>query len=116
MPITIYHNPRCSKSRKALEILQERSLELNIIEYLKTGFSRDEILSLKEKLKKEMIDLVRVNEEDFKKLNLNNPSENELVDALITNPKILQRPIVIFDDQALIARPAEILEELFRNN
>ena len=112
----IYHNPKCSKSRKALELLENKNIKLEIREYLKTGLTLDEINQIKELLQEPISAFMRKKEDLFIELNLATASEDELMDSLSKHPKLLERPIVIRRDKAVIARPAELLEELFSNN
>ena len=106
--IKIYHNPRCSKSRQGLEILENSGKEFEIIKYLETTPSNEELTSVIEKLHMKPIQLVRKNEaiwkEQFKGKDL---SEKELIAIMIDNPKLIERPIVINGDKAVIGRPIE---------
>ncbi len=113
---TIYHNPKCSKSRKALEILEGKNLVLEVREYLKTGISLDEVKQLEELLQEPISGFIRKKEELFKELGLEKANDNELAHALTQNPKLLERPIVIHNKRAVVARPPEELEKLFSNN
>lgn len=111
----IYHNPRCGKSRQTLELLKanvdEKSIE--IIEYLKKGLDKKEILSLSQMLNLEVIDFVRKNEADFKPYKSKKLSETELVDLIVAHPILLERPIVIKNKHAIIGRPPENVKKLF---
>lgn len=104
----ILHNPRCSKSRQGLAILTEAKVDFEIIEYLKTPLSEKEIKGIITKLKVEPIDLVRKNEaiwkENFKGKDLSN---EQVIKAMADNPKLIERPIVIYKDKAVIGRPLE---------
>ncbi len=104
----IYHNPRCSKSRQGLEILKNANADFEIIEYLKNPISAAEISSILTKLHLKPIDLVRTNEplwkENFKGKDL---SDADIITALVENPKLIERPIVINGDKAVIGRPPE---------
>lgn len=104
----IYHNPRCSKSRQGLEILQNANVDFEIIEYLKNPISAAEISKILTKLHLKPIDLVRTNEsvwkENFKGKDL---SDTEIINAMVENPKLIERPIVINGNQAVIGRPPE---------
>jgi len=106
--VKIYHNPRCSKSRQGLAILKEAKMDFEIIEYLKNPLSKKEIKTLLSKLKIDAIDLVRKNEaiwkEKYKGKNLNN---EQIITALAENPKLIERPIVIHENKAVIGRPPE---------
>lgn len=109
--ITIYHNPRCSKSRKALEILQSKGVEPVIIEYLKTPLSMEQLQALLSHFTLE--DFVRTNEDIFKSLKLSLDNEPAILQAILKEPVLMQRPIVTFKDKAMIARPPEKVLELF---
>jgi arsenate reductase len=97
-------------------MLEEKKLQFKIIEYLESGLTGEKILNLKNKLEIELIDMVRINEDEYRALSFENPSDNELVKALVEHPKLLQRPIVELGGKAIIARPAEMLEDLLREN
>lgn len=105
----LYHNPKCSKSRKALELLKKH--KINIIQrlYLKETLTKDmleEIISLS---KLSARDIIRSSEVEYKENNLDNPNltQDEILDFIIKYPKLLQRPIFIFNNTAIIARPPE---------
>lgn len=106
--IKIYHNPRCSKSRQGIELLQNSGKEFEIVKYLETIPSKSELERIIDLLQIKPIDLVRKNEaiwkESYKGKEL---SDSELVDAMISNPKLIERPIVINNDKAVIGRPLE---------
>ncbi len=104
----IYHNPRCSKSRQGLAILQEAKVDFEIIEYLKTPLSEKELKAILSKLKIDAIDLIRKNEaiwkENYKGKELSN---EQIIKAMAENPKLIERPIVIHKNKAVIGRPPE---------
>lgn|SRR5690554_2973825 len=105
---TLYHNPRCSKSRETLEILNEKGEEVNVIHYLKTPPTTDELRNLISLLKIKPIELIRTQEaewkENFKDKNL---SDDELIEAMIAFPKLIERPIVVKNSKAIIGRPPQ---------
>lgn len=103
--ITVYHNPRCSKSRQALEILQSHGIKPIIIEYLKTPLNLEQITKLRSHF--DLRDFVRNNEPTFKELNLTLDDENKVLQAMVDEPILMQRPIVVCGDNAIIARPPE---------
>jgi len=110
---TIYHNPRCSKSRAALALLQERRLPLRIVEYLKEPPSRDELAALRTQLGMPPDDWVRKNEAEFKAAGLGaGSSETELLDAMAKHPILIERPIVVHGNRAVVGRPPERVLEL----
>ena len=112
--IKIYHNPRCSKSRQTLSIIQERGLDLNVVEYLKNPPSKTEIKIILKKLGIRPIDLMRKGETLFKEKNLNDPSVSDeyLIDCMAENPILIERPIVIRGEKAIIGRPPERVLEI----
>ncbi|NVO04084.1 MAG: arsenate reductase (glutaredoxin) [Bacteroidetes bacterium] len=108
--IKIYHNPRCSKSREVLEILKSKSCHIEIIEYLKNPPSFDEMKDLFIRLNLKPKDIIRQNETLFKTNFKNkNFSDEEWIMILIENPILIERPIVVRKNKALICRPPEIV-------
>lgn len=109
MSVTIYHNPRCSKSRKTLELIQSRGIKPVIIEYLKDPPSRKKLKEILAMLKLEPRQLMRTNENVFKEKGLDNPSlsQDQLVSAMVENPILIERPIVVAKGKAVIGRPPE---------
>lgn len=111
--ITIWHNPRCSKSRTALAILQERGVTPVEIKYLETPPSKADIVKTLAALNMEAKDIVRKGEAVYKTLNLSAESSNdEILDALVDNPILIERPIIISGDRAVIGRPPENVASL----
>lgn len=112
--IQIYHNPRCSKSRQALQILQSHDHDIEIIEYLKTPPSVDELATILKKLDITPRELLRKTEKQFKELSLSNPAltDAELLEAMVAHPKLIERPIVINGNRACIGRPPESVEAI----
>ena len=105
----IYHNPRCSKSRQTLEILDQHDLETEIVLYLDNPPSAEEIVSILNKLELNPRDILRKGEDVYKELNLKNDklTNKDLINIMIENPKLIERPIVIRGDKAVIGRPPE---------
>ena len=105
----IYHNPRCSKSRQTLEILNEQNVDTKIVLYLETPPSAEEVKSILQKLGLSSRDIIRKGEDEYKLLNIKDQSltENELITFMSENPKLIERPIVVKDDKAIIGRPPE---------
>lgn len=107
--ITILHHPRCSKSREALTITQaftqSHQLPLTIVEYQKAPLSLAELTTLQQQLGCQVADMVRSNEEEFGTLELAGASDSDLLATLAQHPALLQRPIVVFGETAMIARP-----------
>lgn len=115
MTTTIYHNPRCSKSRQALELLERQGADIDIIRYLDTPPDAATLVELLERLGLSARELMRKGEDSYKELNLANPelSEAQLVQAMVDYPKLIERPIVIREGKAVIGRPPERVLELF---
>tara|TARA_B100001559_G_scaffold256998_1_gene221260 strand:+ start:531 stop:881 length:351 start_codon:yes stop_codon:yes gene_type:complete len=105
----IYHNPRCSKSRQTLEILNKQNVNTEIVLYLETPPSAEEVTSILQKLGLRSRDIIRKSEKEYKLLNIKDQSltENELITFMSENPKLIERPIVVKDDKAIIGRPPE---------
>jgi arsenate reductase len=110
----IYHNPNCSKSRAALSILQQHNVSLEIIEYLQSPPSTDNLKRILRLLNCGPIALMRTQEDVFKELNLDAGINNDesLISAMASQPILIERPIVICDDKAIIAKPPEKALEL----
>ena len=111
---TIYHNPRWGKSRQTLQLLRDNSIEPIIINYLINIPSQNEIKSLAKKLGKRPAEFVRKGEKDFKENTISNILDNdqEMVSAMHQYPKIIERPIIVKGDQAVLGRPPENILEL----
>ena len=114
MQISIYHNPRCSKSRQTLSILKQRKVDLEIIEYLKTPPSATELAHILKMLGLKPRELMRKHEAAYKNNNLgdSNLSDEQLINAMIKHPILIERPIVVANDRAIIGRPPENVMEL----
>jgi arsenate reductase len=109
MSTTIYHNPRCSKSRQTLELLQQHKVDTDIVEYLKTPPSKQELEQLLDMLGLEPRQLMRTKEDEYKELGLDDESlsRDALIEAMIAHPKLIERPIVVHNGKAAIGRPPE---------
>ncbi len=111
--MTIYHNPRCKKSKETLQLIRDSGVDPEIIEYLKTPPDKEKLQELLAKLGTNAKDIVRRQEkefnEHFKDKILN---EEDYIDAIVNYPKLLERPIVVEGDQAVIGRPPENVKEL----
>lgn len=106
--VTLYHNPRCSKSRETLALLTAHGVEPEIVRYLESPPDRDTLQILLQKLGMASArQLMRTKEDLYKALGLENASENALLDALAAHPALLERPIVINGDRARLGRPPE---------
>lgn len=114
MSITIYHNPRCSKSRGTLAILEEAGADTNIVEYLTSPPSREELVDILAMLAMRPRELMRKGEAEYKVNGLDDESlsDDELIDAMIRIPKLIERPIVINNGKAIIGRPPETVKTI----
>lgn len=109
MSLKIYHNPRCSKSRETLKLLEEQGVELEIIEYLKHPPTAAELQDVLNKLGLKPRQLMRTKEAEYKENGLDDPtlSDAELIEAMIRIPKLIERPIVLANGKAAVGRPPE---------
>lgn len=114
MPVTIYHNPRCSKSRQTLELIQSRGIEPEIIRYLDNPPSTAELHQIIAALGIAPRELIRRGEAPYRELGLDNPAlgDEELIAAMCAHPILIERPIVIAAGRARLGRPPEAVEEL----
>ena len=114
--IRIYHNPRCRKSREGLQLLEASGQEFDIVFYLKNPFSKEELTAVISKLGISPLELVRRNEtiwkDHFRGKDLN---DNQIIDAMVRYPKLVERPIVTKGSKAVIGRPSEHIIELLSN-
>ena len=114
MNVTIYHNPSCSKSRKTLDLLRERDIDPEVIEYLADPPNATELAALLGKLEMGVTDIMRTGEQDYRaaREELESMSEADLIEWLCRHPKVIQRPIVVVDQQARVGRPPELVLEI----
>jgi arsenate reductase len=106
--VTIYHNPRCSKSRSALVLLQERGIDTVVVEYLKTPPTKDELRAILKKLGMKPGQIVRTGEDVYKqKFAGKTLTDEQWLDALAKNPILIERPMVVKGDKAVLGRPSE---------
>jgi len=111
--IQIYHNPRCSKSREGLSILEESGKDFEIIDYMNEKVSETDLRELIQKLNIKPIELVRKNEEIWKENYKNkNLTDAEIIKAMSENPKLIERPIVINKEKAVIGRPPVLIKDI----
>jgi arsenate reductase (glutaredoxin) len=114
--ITIYHNPKCRKSRAGLQYLQDKGLECTVVEYLKTPFSRQEFKNLLMKLNMRPEEIVRTQEDEYKeKLKGKHFSDEEWITILLENPKLIQRPIVATNLKAILGQPTDEIDRLLES-
>jgi len=109
MPITIYHNPKCSKSRQTLELLKENGVTPTIIEYLKTPPTAEVLKVILGQLRMAPRDLMRKKEDVYAENGLDDPSlsGDDLIDAMVKHPILIERPIVLANGKAALGRPPE---------
>lgn len=113
MNARIYHNARCSKSRAALAALTEAGIEPEVIKYLDTPPTKDELRGLIDAAGINVIDAMRTKEKEFKELGLTrDSSDDELLDAMVAHPRLIERPFVVTDKGTRLARPTELIEEI----
>ena len=111
--VTIWHNPRCSKSRNAVTLLEEKGVEADVVKYLDTPPTKEELVAVLKMLGISARELMRTKEDLYKELNLKEETdEDKLIDAMVKNPKLIERPIVIKDGKAAIGRPIENIIDL----
>jgi len=114
--LTIYHNPRCRKSRETLAIIEEAKTPVTIVEYLKEVPSADELADVLNKLGMEAKDLLRKGEAIFKEQFKGQEHSNaEWIQIMVDNPKLIERPIVVKGDKAVIGRPPETVNTLLNS-
>ena len=113
--IQIWHNPKCSKSRAAMELLENKGIDANVVKYLEQTPTKEQIKDVLKKLRISAKELLRTSEDIYKELNLNQIDDEEtLIDFMVKNPILIERPIIIKGDKAVIARPIENLSELIK--
>jgi len=111
--IKIWHNPRCSKSRDSFKLLEERGIEAEVVKYLEDVPTKEELSELLQMLNISARELMRTKEPVYKELNLKDETSQEaLIEAMVANPKLIERPIVIRGNKAVIGRPIERVVEL----
>lgn len=116
MTYTLYHNPRCSKSRTALQLLEQEGADVTIIEYLKTPLDAKSLRSLVGLLGIPVRDMMRRSEAPYKDLGLADAEEDTLIAAMAAHPILIERPILADETRAVIARPPEKILNFIENN
>lgn len=112
MDVTIYHNPRCSTSRKALQYLRDRGIDPTVVKYLDQVPTRDQLKTLIDDSGLSIREAVRTREDAYKELNLAAADDEALLDAMVAHPRLIQRPFVVTDKGTRMARPLENLDEI----
>jgi len=114
--LTLLHNPRCSKSREALALLESRSVDVTVRRYLDDPLGREELQALAARLDAPVETLLRRNEAEWKALGLEAPSEAQMLEAIAEHPRLLQRPVLDRGDRAVIGRPPEAILALLETD
>lgn len=113
--IEIWHNPECSKSRNAMELLEAKGLNTSVIKYLENVPTKEQIKAVLKKLNMKASQILRTGEDIYKELNLKEiDDEDKLIEIMAEHPILIERPIIIKGEIAVIARPVENLEELLK--
>lgn len=112
---TIYHNPRCSKSRQTLELLNQQGVSLKVVEYLKNPPSANQLKTILKALGLKPKDIIRKSEAEYKASGLDNNqlTQAQQIKLMVENPKVIERPIVVCGNKAVIGRPPENVNQLF---
>lgn len=112
--VTLFHNPRCGTSRRVLELIKKKGIQPKIIEYLKNPPSTRELGQILLQLNLEPRALIRTKEKEYKQLKLDRDtvSRTALIKAMVDHPILIQRPVVIAGDKAVIGRPPEVVEKI----
>ncbi|MEG0189307.1 arsenate reductase (glutaredoxin) [Algoriella sp.] len=112
---TILHNSRCGKSREAMKVLEDSGKEFEVREYLKEPLTKQELQAILSKLKLKPIELIRTNEDEWKtNFKGKDLSDDEVLDAMVQFPKLIQRPVVFDDKNGVVGRPKELVEEFIK--
>ena len=113
--IQIWHNPKCSKSRAAMELLENKNIDASVVKYLEQTPTKEQLIDVLKKLNMKASQLLRTGEDVYKELNLKDENDEEIIiEAMVENPILIERPIIIKGESAVIARPIENLEELLK--
>ena len=113
--VTIWHNPRCSKSRQANTLLEENGVETKVYKYLDAEITEKDLKDILKKLGMAPRELMRTKEAIYKELNLKAvEDENALIKAMVENPKLIERPIIVKDDKAVVGRPLEVVNDFLK--
>jgi arsenate reductase len=111
--VTIWHNPRCGKSRDAAKLLEEKGIEAEVVKYLETPPNKEELKTVLKMLGISARELMRTKEDIYKELNLKEETnEEKLIDAMVENPKLIERPVVIKNGKAAIGRPLQNIVDI----
>ncbi len=115
--IKLWHNSSCSKSREALNILEIHGRKYEVFEYLKGDFSKDDLITIMRQLNiTDIKDMLRHKEDEYKELDIENKSQDKILELVVKTPKLIERPIIIKDDKACIARPMTNMTDMLGIN
>ena len=110
--LTIWHNPRCSKSREALKLLEESKQEFTIVKYLDETPSKENLQEILQMMSVSPREIMRTKEAIYKELDLKNENDDaKLIDAMLKHPKLIERPIIIKENAAIVARPPSLVSD-----
>jgi arsenate reductase len=114
MNITIYHNPACGTSRNTLDMIRNTGIEPEVVNYLEKPFNRDELKDLIARSGLKVRDAIRAKDALYTELGLDNPalSDDELLDAMVANPKVINRPFVVTPEAVRLCRPSEVVLDI----
>ena len=113
--VTIYHNNRCSKSRQALSLLDACPADIEVIQYINDPISKDTLRALLKKLGYSAEQLLRKNEQVYKEsIKGKGLTEDAVIELMLAHPKLIERPIVVSDNKAFVARPPELVKDFFK--
>ncbi len=112
--VKIYHKPTCSKSRAGLKYLEERGVEFDVIKYYDTPFTKNKLKTLLKKMNMKAEELLRKREKSYKELDFknNNYTQAQIIDFMVADPSLIERPIIEKGDKAVVARPTEKIDEV----
>jgi arsenate reductase (glutaredoxin) len=111
--IKVYHNPRCRKSREAIQYLEEKELDFEIVKYLETPFTEESLKNVLAILNLKPSEILRKTEKIWKETyKSKNPSEDEILKAFLEEPKLIERPIVINKNKGVVARPFNLIDDI----
>ncbi len=114
--VTIWHNPRCSKSREAMQIIEDNGCEKEIVEYLKVSPNAQDLKEVLTMLNLDPRKLMRTKETIYKELNLKDElNEDKLIEAMVQNPILIERPVIFKDNKAIIGRPTSIIADFIKD-
>ncbi len=113
MKIKLLHNPRCSKSREAFKYLNDKKISFEVINYLKDNLTVDDLKSLSKKLNLMPSQFIRTKESIYKEMDLKSKSEEQLYVAMSEHPKLIERPILVMSNSAVVGRPLENIKKIF---